>query len=107
MAPSQAIDAIPGGRIELSSTFEAEQLTVEAAVEIFEQWLSDFVAAVQTGSATDLEELFIEEATWRDFMAFPWDFHHTIGRAETVERLIELAGVWEAEGFRPSQEQTP
>lgn len=92
----------------MSSTFqEAEALTAEAAVEIYEQWLSDFATAVQSGSVSELEDLFIEEATWRDFMAFPWDFHHTIGRAETAQRLVEFSRVWEARGFAPSQEQPP
>ncbi len=93
----------------MSSTFEAapESLSAEAAVEIFEQWLSAFTAALDNASAADMEDLFIEDATWRDFMAFPWDFHHTIGRAETAEKLIELAGVWEARGFAPNQEQPP
>ena len=47
-----------------------------------------------------MEELFIEDATWRDFMAFPWDFHHTIGRAETAEKLIELVAVLGGRGLR-------
>jgi hypothetical protein len=74
---------------------------------VFTRWLSGFTAAVQTGSADDLSALFHEDASWRDFMAFPWDFHHTVGRDETVERFIEMAKLWEASGFTPSQEQPP
>jgi putative flavoprotein involved in K+ transport len=70
-------------------------------------WLGDFAAAVRTGSAPDLAALLAEDATWRDFMAFPWDFHHTVGRDETISRLIELAKLWEASGFTVSTEQPP
>jgi putative flavoprotein involved in K+ transport len=73
----------------------------------FAQWLSAFAAALRSGSAPDLAALFAEDASWRDFMAFPWDFHHTVGRDETVSRLIELAKLWEASGFTPSSEQLP
>jgi putative flavoprotein involved in K+ transport len=75
--------------------------------QLFEQWLSDLAAAVRTGSASDLAELFVPDATWRDFMAFPWDFHHTVGRDETVSRFTELAKLWEASGFTPSSQQPP
>jgi hypothetical protein len=74
---------------------------------LFARWLSDFATAVRSGSATDLAELFTEDATWRDFMAFPWDFHHTVGRDETVSRFIEMAKLWEASGFAPSSQQPP
>ena len=75
--------------------------------QLFAQWLSGLAAAVRTGSASDLAVLFTEDATWRDFMAFPWDFHHTVGRDETVSRFIELAKLWEASGFTPSSQQPP
>jgi hypothetical protein len=75
--------------------------------EVFAEWLTDFAAAVAQGSASDLAELFQEDATWRDFMAFPWDFHHTVGREATVTRLLDLAKVWKADGFAPNQEQPP
>ena len=69
-----------------------EEIAAQDAAGIFAQWLSGFTAAVQSGSASDLSALFLQDATWRDFMAFPWDFHHTVGRDETVERLLEMAG---------------
>jgi putative flavoprotein involved in K+ transport len=77
------------------------------AEAILAQWLSGFAAAVRDGSASGLADLFLEECSWRDFMAFPWDFHHTVGRDETVSRLLELAKLWEAAGFTASREQPP
>ena len=55
----------------------------------------------------DLAELFVEDATWRDFMAFPWDFHHTVGREQTIERFVEYAKTWHAAGFAVNAEQAP
>ncbi|GAA3204361.1 NAD(P)/FAD-dependent oxidoreductase [Actinocorallia longicatena] len=75
--------------------------------EAFSAWLADLAAALETGSETGLDELFLEEATWRDFMAFSWDFSHSVGRAELVPRLLELAKDWDARGFAPSAEQPP
>lgn len=86
-----------------------EGLTGAAAdpAAIFERWLSGFASAVRDGSADDLAGLLHEEATWRDFMAFPWDFHHTVGRDETVARFLELSKTWDAAGFTVSQAQAP
>ena len=83
------------------------QLTAQDAAAIFADWLAAFAAAVRDGSATDLSALFLEGASWRDFMAFPWDFHHTVGRDETISRFLELAKLWEGTGFTASPEQPP
>lgn len=77
------------------------------ATAIFTRWLSGFASAVRDGSAADLAGLLHSEATWRDFMAFPWDFHHTVGRDETVSRFLEMSKTWDAAGFTVSQEQVP
>src|SRR4051794_3584014 len=84
-----------------------EQATDREAGPIFERWFTDFVDALESASAAELGELFTADATWRDFMAFPWDFHHAIDRDEVVARLLELAAVWEAGDFRPSEAQPP
>jgi cation diffusion facilitator CzcD-associated flavoprotein CzcO len=84
-----------------------EEVTGQDAADVFARWLAGFAAAVASGSASALAALLHEEATWRDFMAFPWDFHHTVGRDETVARLIELARAWHAAGFAVSEEQSP
>lgn len=83
------------------------ELTTADARDIAITWLADLAAAVERASVPDLEELFTDDATWRDFMAFPWDFHHTVGRDETVARLLELAKVWNAAGFAANSERPP
>jgi len=85
----------------------AGDITERGAGGIFCEWLAGFAAAVDSGSAAGIAALFLEDATWRDFMAFPWDFHHTVGRDETVSRLLELAKAWHAADFTASQEQPP
>jgi len=84
-----------------------EQPTDADARRIFDAWLEDFVAAVEGHSAVALGELFAAEATWRDFMAFPWDFHHAIDRDEVVAKLLAMTEVWEAGNFRASGSQPP
>src|SRR5260370_41599285 len=85
----------------------AKDVTEQDAAEVFSGWLADFAAAVESGSASGLAALFLEGATWRDFMALPWAFHHTVGRDETVSRFLELARAWNAADFTVSQEQSP
>jgi cation diffusion facilitator CzcD-associated flavoprotein CzcO len=85
----------------------ADNLTIDEAAEIFDQWFDEFVAALEHRSEYDLAQLFTEDATWRDFMAFPWDFHNTIGRAATVSTLLEMASSWRAGDWEQSQEQPP
>lgn len=75
--------------------------------QILEAWLARFAAAIESGSEPDLAALLHPDATWRDFMAFPWDFHHTVDRDPTVSALVKDAKTWEAAGFSPSARQNP
>ncbi len=84
-----------------------EELTQEVAHEVAAAWLHDFAAALEAGSAEQLEGLFGETATWRDFMAFSWDVSNRIGREELIPRLVEWAAAADAEGFVLTPEQAP
>jgi hypothetical protein len=88
-------------------TATEQSISTQQASEIVAQWVADFSAALQSGSADALAELFTEGASWRDFMAFPWDFHHAVGRDETVEKLLRLSKEWNAANFVANPEQTP
>ncbi len=85
----------------------AEHITEHDAVEIFAEWLKSFSAAIERESPDELASLFVDDPSWRDFMAFPWDFHHTIGRDETVATLLEMCRRWHATDFEPSTGQSP
>jgi putative flavoprotein involved in K+ transport len=82
-------------------------LTNEDAAAIFSEWLADFAAAVTKGSALDLEKLFVEEATSRDFMAFTWNFTNSIGRESLVPQLLEFAKASDVGGFTVNADQPP
>ena len=77
------------------------------AAEIFQEWFADFVAAVEARDAAGLTRLFAPDATWRDFMAFPWDFHNAIDREGLVVGLLADADAWDAADFAVNQEQPP
>ncbi|MFT3864975.1 MAG: NAD(P)/FAD-dependent oxidoreductase [Solirubrobacterales bacterium] len=93
----------------MSDTLERApiELTDADAAIVFAGWFERFAAALESADAAALGELFAADATWRDFMAFPWDFHHAIDRDEVVAKLIELAAIWEAGDLRVSERQAP
>jgi cation diffusion facilitator CzcD-associated flavoprotein CzcO len=82
-------------------------MTDGRTAEVFAVWLADLATAVESGSAAALEELFTERATWRDFMAFSWDFTHSIGRDSLVARLLELAKAADLGDLEVNTEQPP
>lgn len=84
-----------------------EQVTADVAAEIAADWVREFGDALASGSRAELEPLFTELATWRDFMAFTWDVSNRIGRDALVPRLIELAHDVNAGGFELAQIQDP
>lgn len=83
------------------------ELSEQEAAAVFDEWLAELVAAVEARSRAEVGELFVEDATWRDFMAFPWDFHHAIDREEVATKLVDLAGIWQAADFRVNEERPP
>jgi cation diffusion facilitator CzcD-associated flavoprotein CzcO len=85
----------------------AEEFTAPDPMDVFAEWLADLGAAVRSGSASATAELFTDDATWRDFMAFRWDFSHGIGRDQVVERLLELASAADLGGLAVNRKQPP
>ncbi|MWA07357.1 SidA/IucD/PvdA family monooxygenase [Actinomadura sp. LD22] len=83
------------------------ELTGADAADIGAAWIADLAAALRSGSRSELAGLFHGEATWRDFMAFTWDFSHAIGRDGVVERLLELSEAVDARGFGVNGQQPP
>lgn len=88
-------------------TAPATGLTPEDAADIAANWVRDLGEALSSGSASSLEKLFIEAATWRDFMAFTWDVSNRIGRDALVERLLDWAKKADAADFTLNSEQPP
>jgi putative flavoprotein involved in K+ transport len=76
----------------MSSTKTAPgELSTDAPADIAAEWVRDLSEALAKGSASELERLFTEVATWRDFMAFQWDVSNRIGRDALVPFLLGLA----------------
>jgi cation diffusion facilitator CzcD-associated flavoprotein CzcO len=83
------------------------ELTADEARDVVAEWLAELSAAVASGSESELERLFAEDATWRDFMAFAWDISHSIGSRPLAARLLESAKAANAAGFAINAEQPP
>jgi putative flavoprotein involved in K+ transport len=83
------------------------ELTAGLAHEVAADWLGNLAAALESGSAEALEALFIETATWRDFMAFSWDVSNRIGREELIPRLLDWSAEAGADGFALTPELDP
>lgn len=79
----------------------------ETPDQILAAWVADFAAALESGSEPDLAAVLSPSTTWRDYMAFPWDFHHAVDRDDVVAELLSLAKEWGAEGFAPHADQAP
>jgi cation diffusion facilitator CzcD-associated flavoprotein CzcO len=90
-----------------TKTAPGTELTEEVAAEVAGTWVRDFEEALAIGSASALEALFAETATWRDFLAFTWDVSNRIGREALVLRLLELANEARATGFSLNDEVSP
>src|SRR5579862_9640418 len=85
----------------------AGELTAQDPADVTAAWLADLAAMLESGSAAAIEELFTEEATWRDFMAFSWDFSHSIGRDSLAARLLELAKAADLDNLEVNTAQPP
>ncbi len=68
--------------------------TTRAPGEVFDEWLSHFGTALESGDATVVADHFLEDGYWRDLLAFTWDYRTFTGRAEIekvfAERIEEV-----------------
>lgn len=55
-----------------------------------ETWIGDFAAALENESRERLEALFLDDAEWRDVVAFTWDLSTVSGAAAIAEALVRL-----------------
>lgn len=84
-----------------------EELTTQDAADVAAAWLAKLAAATKSGSESGLAELFTDESTWRDFMAFRWDFSHSIGRDSLISRFVDLAKTAEFDAVGLNTQQPP
>lgn len=90
----------------MSESIETD-LDAVGVERVFANWLEHFTTALVNGDAAALRDILAANVSWRDFMAFSWDFDHALDRDETAERLATLAKERSAENFAVSAEQRP
>jgi cation diffusion facilitator CzcD-associated flavoprotein CzcO len=52
------------------------------ADEVFDAWLSEFGAALESADAAGFARCIVEDGYWRDLLSFTWDFRTFAGRDE-------------------------
>lgn len=70
-------------------------------------WLDEFAQALSSESRERLESLFVDDAEWRDVVAFTWDFSSTAGASRIAESLIELNRETTMTNLRLADGRTP
>ena len=57
------------------------------ATEVAQEWFSRFAPLVQSGDATEIVSLLIDDSFWRDVLAITWDFRTFRGPSSIKEFL--------------------
>ena len=76
-------------------------------VERVQEWLSRLDEGLRAGDAAALASLFIEDAHWRDLLAFTWSVTPSDGRSTLVARMLREQPRAQAHGFRLAEGRTP
>lgn len=70
-------------------------------------WLEKFNRALAACDASALEGLFVDDAQWRDLLAFTWNISPHHNRAEIVRGLLAAQPRVRASDFRLTEGRTP
>lgn len=54
------------------------------------KWIEEFSRALNSESLEQVEALFVDDAQWRDIVAFTWDFSTVTGASEIAESLLRF-----------------
>jgi putative flavoprotein involved in K+ transport len=71
------------------------------------RWLAAFDAALTEQDAAGAAGLFLQDASWRDILAFTWHFVTVAGRDRIQAQLAETIGKMKLRGFRVDPQRTP
>ena len=85
-------------------TVETERSTEATAV--FEDWLSAFGAAFESGHAASVAGFFEADGYWKDILSFTWAYRTFGGRSEIERGLKAAAASTLPRDFRPSPDRT-
>lgn len=84
----------------------AEVATQESPGDIASAWLARLEAGLAARDVAALAGLFTSEGTWRDQLAFQWDFKNWVGADEVASAMSALS-VNEPRHFRPRPGTAP
>lgn len=79
---------------------------VQTVTQVFEAWLDEFGAAVETHDAARVAQTFEEDGYWRDLLAFTWSFRTFGGHAEIEDAMAATIGAVEPRRFRAAADRT-
>jgi putative flavoprotein involved in K+ transport len=91
---------------ESSQDLKEARVQAMPDVERVQHWLSAFDEALRATDASALTNLFIEDAHWRDLLAFTWSVTPSDGREAVVARLLKQQARVQAHGFRIAEGRT-
>src|SRR5580765_2041963 len=91
---------------ETMNALRAEQAPALDDAEHVGQWLSEFEEALRAGDRAQLEQLFVEDAQWRDLIAFTWNVTPSDGREAVISTLLREQPRAQAQGFAISPGHT-
>lgn len=72
-----------------------------------ETWLEKFAEAIRNESPEQLTALFVDDAEWRDIVAFTWDFSSISGASSISEMLIRLNREVKMTNLHVAADRTP
>jgi cation diffusion facilitator CzcD-associated flavoprotein CzcO len=79
----------------------------ELADEVFDAWLSEFGAALESGDAARVAACAREDGYWRDMLSFTWDFRTFSGREEIETGMRTALAKVSVKAVRRSPDRTP
>ena len=72
-----------------------------------EAWIDEFSQALSNGSREQLSRLFLDDAEWRDIVAFTWDFSTISGAQQIAKSLLSLNDQVKMTNLRLAAGRTP
>lgn len=77
--PSLLNGATPHSSLPTLSKLRSTVPSDICAADIAKRWLDSFSNAISLGNPSTLNALFVEDAAWKDILAFTWDYRSIQG----------------------------
>ncbi len=80
---------------------------VQSELELLEQWLNQFSAALRGANQASVAALFVPECHWRDLLAFTWSITPCQGADAIAASLVAKQASTRARAFAVAHDRTP